>query len=155
MLLVCPHSLECCNPIPKKSFFSLGMYVPWCPRVNHGCSKPIKCCSGVPSKPDCQPAFSLSTPPSLPNKDSVSAERFNTQAKTLRGQLQPPVDDLCYLTLLYKSRNTVCFKPFFIQFFWNCLLLMATHLIKQILYFEWKRKLTKQCYCYLNLMYFP
>lgn len=39
-----------CNPIPMKAFFSsLGICVPWCPQVNHDCSKAIKCCSGVPS----------------------------------------------------------------------------------------------------------
>ncbi len=57
VFLVCPHSLVFCNPIPKKAFFSLGICVPWCPRVSHGCSKPIKCCSGVAFPPDCQPAF--------------------------------------------------------------------------------------------------
>lgn len=68
MLLVCPHSLVCCNPIPKKGFVSLGVCVPWCPWVSHGCCKPIKCCSGVPFPPDCRPAFSLSTPSSSPTK---------------------------------------------------------------------------------------
>lgn len=62
LFLLCPHSLVCCNPIPKKGFFSLGICVPWCPRVSHGCSKPIKCCSRVPFPFDGQPAFSLGTP---------------------------------------------------------------------------------------------
>lgn len=62
VLLVCPHSPVCCNPTPKKGLLSLGICVPWCPRVNRGCSKPIKCCFGVPSPPNCQPVFALSKP---------------------------------------------------------------------------------------------
>lgn len=61
--LVCPRSQVCCNPIPKKGFFSLGICVPLCPQVNNGCSKPIKCCSAHP-----QPVFLLSTPSLSPTK---------------------------------------------------------------------------------------
>lgn len=50
----------CCNPIPMKAFFSsLGICVPWCPQVNHDCSKAIKCCSGVPSHSTLSQRFHL------------------------------------------------------------------------------------------------
>lgn len=71
---LCPHSLVCCNPIPKKGFFSLGICVPWCPRVSHGCSKPIKCCSRVPFPFDGQPAFSLGTPSPYKKRNSATVQ---------------------------------------------------------------------------------
>lgn len=54
----------------------------------------------------------------------------------LRKQPQPPVDDLCYLSLLYESRKTACFNSQFNCFseiaFDRNILLITTRIVEQI-----------------------